>query len=388
MTTTLPRAASPAVDAQIHDEQIRQLHRQSKTTIAGSLSVAALLLVLVSPHVPAPHAIAWASVFAVVTLARIAGTIFYWRNGSKAHTITWERVFVAGCAAAGCSWGLAALLLFTPSAVDYQLLVAIVGIGLAAGAASSLSSVPAAYLCFLLPASVPIALRLLAEPSMLTHIAGGMALIFCAAMVMVGLTTHKLIVDSLRLRFVNLELAQELERLATRDPLTGLPNRLILAERLNSALRRANRSDHDVAVIFVDCDRFKAVNDTFGHRIGDDFLRHVAGALKSAVRDVDTVARLGGDEFIILLEECGEKTQVMRIVERIIAVAGARAQIAGHEMLPSLSIGVACYPGDGTDAETLIKQADEAMYAAKARGGHRYRFFAPAEPNAQVAFSS
>lgn len=387
MTVTLPSAASAAVDAQIHDEQVAQLYQQSATTITASTAVAALLLMLLAWRVPAGHLLAWGAVFVAVTIARGLTVALYWKRRRAADTAAWERFFVIGCAAAGASWGLCALWLFPSAAVDYQLFIAIIGLGLAAGAANSLSSVLSAYLCFVLPAAVPMAVRILAEPTMLTRVAGGMALIFCGAMVMIARANNRLIRNSLRLRFANVELARELELLATRDPLTGLPNRLILAERLDRALRRANRSDHDVAVVFVDCDRFKTVNDTFGHRTGDEFLRHVGASLSSAVRDVDTVARLGGDEFIILLEQCGEKNQVMRIVERIFSIACKPAQIAGHEMRPSLSVGVACYPGDGTDAETLIKQADEAMYAAKARGGHRYRFFA--SPNeSQIALSS
>jgi diguanylate cyclase (GGDEF)-like protein len=170
---------------------------------------------------------------------------------------------------------------------------------------------------------------------------------------------------AVRLRFMNLQLARELETLATCDSLTGLPNRLILVERLNTALKRADRGEHDVAIAFVDCDAFKKINDTHGHQAGDEYLKAVARKLQSAVREVDTVARLGGDEFIVLLERCGDKETVGRIARRILATQ------------PRLSIGITCYPRDGTDPETLIRQADEAMYAAKRAGGNDFRFFEP-----------
>jgi len=175
-----------------------------------------------------------------------------------------------------------------------------------------------------------------------------------------------------------LELAQELEALATRDVLTGLPNRLILAERLTTALRRAARAVHDVAVIFVDCDDFKRINDTLGHPSGDRYLQGIAAALQSAVREVDTVARLGGDEFIVLLERCGDKTTVQQIVDRIRKRTAVEIDVGTKHVLPHLSIGVSCYPGDGTDGETLIRQADEAMYSVKRSGGNGVRFFGEA----------
>lgn len=197
-----------------------------------------------------------------------------------------------------------------------------------------------------------------------------MAFLFTAAMVLVVRSINASVVNALRLQHVNARLARELQTLATRDPLTGLPNRLILSERLDGALRRANRSTHDVAVLFVDCDGFKAVNDAYGHQIGDAYLQHTARTLTASVRDVDTVARLGGDEFIVLLERCGTRETVRIVCERI-ANAFKTPFVVDDLVLPvRLSVGISMYPGDSTSAESLVHQADEAMYSAKRRGGN------------------
>lgn len=377
MIASLPRRSSPGVDAQVRNERIRLLYRQAATTITAAVAVAVLLAGLMWSKVPRQNAVAWITVFAVVTLSRYAVIVAHARLAERRTPEYWERWFTAGALLAGCSWGLSALWLFPQHQLEYQFYVVIVGMGLAAGAASGLSASLWAYLFFLFPTVLPASLRILFEPGTLALVAGVSAIIFCVAMVAVGINNSRMMAVALRLRFSNLELAHELEALATRDSLTGLPNRLILVERLQTALKRADRGEHDVAVAFVDCDGFKKINDTYGHQAGDEYLKRVASMLQACVRDVDTVARLGGDEFIVLLERCGSKSDVERIVQRILEATSQDVRIGEVSVRPHFSMGVSCYPRDGTDSETLIQQADEAMYAAKRAGGNAFRFYIP-----------
>lgn len=378
MTVALPGRSSPGVDAQVRDERIRLLYRQAAVTITAASAAAVLLAGLMWSRVPLRNAVSWSIIFVVVTLARYVLIAACARYRDRLNNARWEELFTAGALLAGISWGLDALWMFPAGQLDYQFFVVIVGMGLAAGAASSLSASPVAYLCFLLPTVLPASLRiLLLEHGALPEVAGASAIIFCIAMIVVGANNARMMTAALRLRFINLELAKELERLATRDSLTGLPNRLILVERLASALKRADRGEHDVAIAFVDCDGFKKINDTYGHQAGDEYLKHIGRALQSAVREVDTVARLGGDEFIVLLERCGDKATVERIVRRMLATTSQELRIGAVALQPCMSVGVSCYPRDGTEPETLIHQADEAMYAAKRGGGHDMRFYAP-----------
>lgn len=378
MIAALPGSSSPGVDAHVQEERIRLLYRQAAATITASVAVAVLLATLMWSRVPLHDAATWTTFFALVTAFRYATIAACGRMGERCSPQRWERLFTIGALLAGISWGLDALWLFPENQLDYQFFVVIVGMGLAAGAASSLSASPVAYLCFLFPTVLPAALRILiTEPGTLPMVAGIAAIVFCLAMVAIGMNNARMMATALRLRFLNMELAHELEELATRDSLTGLPNRLILVERLASALKRADRGDHDVAIAFVDCDGFKKVNDTYGHQAGDEYLKHVARVLSGAVRAVDTVARLGGDEFIVLLERCGDKETVERIVRRMLAAGAEELQIGSARFSPRFSVGVSCYPCDGTQPEVLIQQADEAMYAAKRSGGNDFRFFVP-----------
>ncbi|MEJ6000749.1 EAL domain-containing protein [Paucibacter soli] len=168
---------------------------------------------------------------------------------------------------------------------------------------------------------------------------------------------------------------EQLAYQATHDPLTGLPNRTLLDDRLDQALRRAQRHGGAVAVLFLDVDSFKFVNDSFGHSTGDLLLQTLAARLHARLRDGDTVARYGGDEFVVLLNDLTEPTNVNTICEGILRAMALPLELQGQEFQPSLSIGVALYPHDAKDRDSLYKFADMALYRAKelSRGG--YRFF-------------
>ena len=164
---------------------------------------------------------------------------------------------------------------------------------------------------------------------------------------------------------------------ATHDQLTGLPNRNLFLDRLAHAIKRAERRKETLAVVFVDLDKFKQINDTLGHAIGDELLRTVAGTLKKCVRDFDTVARLGGDEFVLLLDSpLGDNTPGT-IAERIGARLSEPVQLAGQDHVITGSVGLSLYPNDGAQAEVLLRQADIAMYRAKENGRNRFQFFKP-----------
>ncbi|CAH1904561.1 EAL domain-containing protein [Candidatus Nitrotoga sp. HW29] len=166
-----------------------------------------------------------------------------------------------------------------------------------------------------------------------------------------------------------------MEYQATHDLLTGLPNRALFLDRLTHTIRRAERHGSRLAVIFVDLDKFKAVNDTLGHSFGDELLRIVAAELKLCVRESDTVARLGGDEFVLLLDDPVGPTMPGAIAERIGARLGVPVMLAGQEHIVTGSIGISTYPEDGGDAEVLLRQADIAMYRAKESGRNGFQFF-------------
>ncbi len=168
---------------------------------------------------------------------------------------------------------------------------------------------------------------------------------------------------------------EELEQQANHDSLTGLANRLLLNDRLEHAIALAERHDKTVAVIFVDLDHFKNINDSLGHAVGDQLLKAVAEKIGACVRDVDTIARPGGDEFVLVLAEDQTENDTMVAMGRIMASVSGTYHVAGLELHVNCSIGASLYPKDGRDAETLLKNADTAMYRAKESGRNCFMFF-------------
>jgi diguanylate cyclase (GGDEF)-like protein len=164
---------------------------------------------------------------------------------------------------------------------------------------------------------------------------------------------------------------------ATHDSLTGLPNRTLLQERLRQAITRARRNQIQIAALFIDLDRFKDVNDTLGHRVGDELLRLMAKRLGAVVRESDILVRLSGDEFMVVLENVTQVNAVTMVATKLLAEISAPSMIEGHEIFVSGSIGVSIFPDDADDADALLRHADMAMYLAKESGKNTFRVFSP-----------
>jgi diguanylate cyclase (GGDEF)-like protein len=180
-------------------------------------------------------------------------------------------------------------------------------------------------------------------------------------------------IQALRLEHANAELQHQ----ATHDALTGLPNRLLFIDRLGREIAHAERDGHLFAVLVVDLDRFKVINDTLGHGPGDQLLIEIARRLSTSVRAADTVARTGGDEFLLLLTDIREASDAAVIANKIISELDKSHSISGTEVHTSASIGISVYPADGSDSDLLVAHADEAMYFAKQAGRNGFHFFNP-----------
>jgi diguanylate cyclase (GGDEF)-like protein len=189
-------------------------------------------------------------------------------------------------------------------------------------------------------------------------ICGGQKLVFCVCR---DITERK-------------KIEQKLSKMATHDALTELPNRLLLTDRFDISVARAKRNAGNVSIMMLDLDHFKYVNDTLGHDIGDKLLKAIGNMLKGIVRKSDTVARMGGDEFVLLLPEVNDLQNIQRIAQKILDDFKKPFPINGHNLLITTSIGIAVYPSDGEDFESLMTSADKAMYYAKESGRNNYKF--------------
>jgi diguanylate cyclase (GGDEF)-like protein len=170
---------------------------------------------------------------------------------------------------------------------------------------------------------------------------------------------------------------QRVQQLARYDALTGVANRGMFLQQLEHALARAQRTDTSLSVFFIDLDRFKGINDTLGHDAGDELLKVVAERLTGLLRGADIVGLLGGDEFVVLLDGNPDATMLTRVAGRVLTELAEPLRLAGRPVQVSASVGISRFPGDGTNAATLLKCADTAMYLAKARGKNNFQFFTP-----------
>jgi diguanylate cyclase (GGDEF)-like protein/PAS domain S-box-containing protein len=170
-------------------------------------------------------------------------------------------------------------------------------------------------------------------------------------------------------------MAEKMAYLAQHDFLTGLANRALLTERLAQAIGLAKRHRKQVALLFVDLDDFKRINDSMGHTVGDQLLKLVADRLVTCVRSTDTVCRQGGDEFVILLAEVEQLQDAANVADKLIASLAVPQQVGEHELKVTLSVGISVYPDDSHDVDAVMQNADTAMYQAKASGRNNYKFF-------------
>jgi diguanylate cyclase (GGDEF)-like protein len=170
---------------------------------------------------------------------------------------------------------------------------------------------------------------------------------------------------------------EQIVRLAHYDELTGLPNRNLFASHLSHALTRAKRSGQSVALLFIDLDRFKNINDALGHDVGDEVLKIVGERLSEALRASDLLARLGGDEFVAIAEDVAHSEAVAALAAKLIAAVDRPIKVSGHEFTLTASLGISLFPNDGSDVQTLLKNADTAMYRAKELGRNGFQFYSP-----------
>jgi len=168
---------------------------------------------------------------------------------------------------------------------------------------------------------------------------------------------------------------QRVAHMAHHDALTGLPNRVLLRDRIQQAIAHAHRGATMVAVLFLDLDRFKTINDSLGHQLGDRLLQSVASRILVCVREGDTVSRVGGDEFVIVVPGIASSADASSVAGKILEVLMSSFHLHGNDLHVAASIGISLYPADGDDAETLMRNADTAMYHAKDMGRGNYQFF-------------
>jgi diguanylate cyclase (GGDEF)-like protein len=410
-------ADAPSIAPRVKAEQVNLLFDHMRGMNAAALIIAAFLGLVTLPGIGYVAVVAWYIYFGAASLGReIVAVLFRRATIAVADAPRWRLAYDVGNIAAALGWGAAGIVLFSAGAPFVQLLLMAVLLGVSAAGATILSASYRAHLEFSLLALVPLFLRLLVNLTWLDLIAAAVLLILTGLLNIAAWRVHRQLLDGLRLRFSRadraaeqaieaapgtevatlpgeveiqrqsdlLKLAQAIadskaeekrSGFANYDRLTDLPNRTLFMDRLAQALAKARRAKQRVALLYVDLDRFKSINESLGQAAGDRVLRVIAERLPGCVRDADTVARLGGNAFTVILEECQDLESITNVADRILAAVLEPIFLGNTEANLTCSIGISLYPSDGTEGETLLQNADKAMGRAKQQGRNRYQFF-------------
>ena len=300
----------------------------------------------------------------------------------KEVPLFWSHLALIISAASGFTWGAVAIWMFPENDFVHQVFIAFVIAGMCAGAVTTLSSVLSSVYAFILMSMLPAIVRFFQSGTDVNYAMAVMSVLFTVMMLFTSRKMYRTIRESLLLQREQLAAKETIQHQAYFDSLTDLPNRRLLIERLKQEIARSIRHGHIGAVMFLDLDHFKTINDSLGHAVGDELLKKVADRISHRLRAEDTVARLGGDEFIILASEVGNTPvevmdNVMSLADDILHLVERPIRIDGHELHITGSIGIAIYPLPESTTEQLLQKSDVAMYEAKQAGRNSIRIFQP-----------
>lgn len=365
----------------ISSDLIRTVYSSLALTLTAVLINSTILSIIQWNVISHETILVWFFATNSLSLARIGIARKFKKLGmERAIPDYWCTITFITSIASGALWGSAAIWLFPTNDLAHQVFVAFVLTGMSAGAVATLSPLKSSSFAFILLTTIPLTTRFLLEDSVITTYMAVMALLFTVMMIVTSKNLNRTIRESMTIRHQRLIDEKMIHYQAHYDMLTDLPNRRLLSERLNHEMKRASRHEHYGAVLFLDLDHFKTINDSLGHAIGDELLKQVAHRIKKRVRDEDTVARLGGDEFIILISEAGDELSsatdnAENFSAEILRLFQDAFDIDGHIIHSSVSIGISLFPLDETSSDDIIQKSDVALYEAKEAGRNTARLF-------------
>lgn len=366
--------------------------------IVGNIIVALLASEIIFPQAPEFVSTGWLAILLAIVTGR--GWLKHSRDRRAAsippNSPHWTRRLLFITILNGAWWGVFCILLFKyASPVQIGFAPFVIG-GMVAASVATLGPLRSVYLGFTLPMVACLIGSLLWQGSQDAATLVSFVVAFEITMIGTVWRVNGIVGRNIELKLQNAHLVRSLtaanqdlqheieerrhaeERsafLATHDALTGLPNRRMQLDRFGQAAARVSRHGGALAILFVDLDKFKEVNDTLGHAAGDTLLKVVSNRLRACLRQGDSICRQGGDEFLLLLTEATDESAVASVAERVVESLQMPAQLAGREVRIGCSIGIGLYPHDGDSFDLVVSRADKALYRAKRDGGDQYRFF-------------
>jgi diguanylate cyclase (GGDEF)-like protein len=377
---SIEQVAEPSELTDVKSEQIRILFAAIPSSLFTILVASSILSIAQWQVIDQQTIIYWFTITNLLSLLRLY-LFQQFKRQQQEHLVEsiWAQRAIVTSLASGVTWGAGGFLLFPEHNVVHQVFLAFVISGLCAGAITTLSAIILAARGFVILAALPLIIQFSISNTEFSVAMSIMSILFVAMILFSAQRLNQTIRESLEFRYQRELAEQTMHYQAQYDDLTNLPNRRLFLSTLRQEMAKAERHQRYGAVFFIDLDRFKAVNDSLGHAIGDELLIEVAQKIAARLRREDTVARLGGDEFVVLLPEVGidpegAGTHASMIADEIRRRFNSPFMIQGHEIHLTISVGIALFPGN-VSAEDLLKFADVAMYRAKSEGRDGVRLF-------------
>jgi diguanylate cyclase len=368
--------------AAIKHALLQELSAGSGLAMFNSSALAIMLAYVLRDLISNTIIITWLFVFISLNIVRFFAVYKHKQHPELTETMVDKQLaqFRMGLIASGVLWGIASVLMYPPHALSHQMFFIFMLAGLSAGCVVSYSVDFISAVTFILLTLLPILVRLFFGEGEVAFAMTVSVLLYIAFIVVSIRHVNRNLLETISTRYDADEREKQIKQLAFYDALTNLPNRRLMHDRLNHALTLSARTGRGGALLFLDLDNFKMLNDTLGHDMGDLLLKQVANRLEACVRSSDTVARLGGDEFTVMLEDLSQDTaeaitQADVVTKQIIASLNMPYQLNTQQYHSTASIGVAMFGDDGSSHEELLKNADIAMYKAKNAGRNISCFF-------------
>lgn len=358
--------------------------------VASLFCALVLFFGLYTSFIGYPVLIGWFIYSLLVALARIYITYLYKKQAApEMQIIFWKRLFVVGALLGGISWGFAGSYLFWFASDIQQTLIILVVAGITSGAVPILAAEMSAAVAFLVATLLPLIVQLFFQEHTYVYSLFNITVItYFVYMLILSGRSHRLLKQTIGLQFEKEALIKNLHDtnekfslinkkmnlVETHDLLTGLANRKLFMLDLIEAIKRAEVSQKNLAILYMDLDNFKFINDAYGYEVGDQLLKMVTKRIQENLREPDILARLGGDELAIILENQTNIANVSKIAKQMCEVLANSFSIGDYHINMSVSIGVSVYPIDGVKADVLIKKADKAMQYIKEHGHNNFHF--------------
>ncbi|MEM7563595.1 MAG: EAL domain-containing protein [Pseudomonadota bacterium] len=364
----------------VRSEQVRILFAATPSSLATILASSLGLSIVLWPAIDHSIIISW---FVIINLLSVVRLQFYFKlrrlDKQRAIPHIWYQLAVATGVSSGLTWGAGGYLLFAENSLVHQMFLGFVVAGMCAGAVTTLAAIINSARAFIILALLPVVIQFYRVDNEISVPMALMSMLFLGMILISAKRLNTTVAESLSVRRQREVAEHRIRHQAHYDELTDLPNRRLLLTTLRQEMAKAERHRRFGALFFIDLDRFKSINDSLGHSVGDDLLIEVARILKKRLRREDTAARLGGDEFVVLLPEVGDdmesaKTHAASIANEIRKLFSRSLSIQGHDIHLTISVGIALFPAD-VNAEDLLKFADVAMYQAKRDGRDGVRVF-------------